>query len=79
MKEKNRLGRQISLYSLHTDLDSDKSKEIPKETIQGLQSFFSSLKNIHRRLLREGYAIIDGKLYSPKRELLYETKRDKNR
>ena len=45
---------------------------LPKETIKGLQGLGEILRKIHDRLINEGYSIIDGKLYSPKGELLYE-------
>ena len=47
---------------------------LPKETIKGLHGLGDILRKIHNRLINEGYSIIEGKLYSPSGELLYERK-----
>ena len=45
---------------------------LPIQTIKGLQGLGEILRKVHNRLITEGYSIIEGKLYSPQGELLYE-------
>ena len=78
MKEKTSLGRQITLYPLHEMSETEERASLPQETIEGLISLCKILRNIHNRLRSEGYAIINGSLYSPSGELLYERNQNNN-
>jgi hypothetical protein len=55
-----------------SSLKYENGQPLPKETIKGLQGLGDILRKIHNRLISEGYSIIEGKLYSPNGELLYE-------
>lgn len=57
-----------------SSLKYENGQPLPKETIKSLQGLGDILRKIHNRLISEGYSIIDGKLYSPNGELLYEKK-----
>lgn len=53
--------------------------QLPKETVNSLADLCEILKGIRHRLLSEGYAIIDGKFYSPQGKLVYERRNYKGK
>lgn len=76
---KERLRKEITLCMvaddsarLATDEKEIVSSQLPQETIDALAGLAAILKDIRRRLLSEGYVIIDGRFYSPEGKLVYE-------
>lgn len=82
MKDRRRfhaIQRQYGMVSIaKTDRDMMlgycPTQPLPIKTIEKLRELGEVLRKIHTRLEREGYVIIENKLYSPTGELLYENK-----
>lgn len=71
-KEKIILISPVETTGDNSCLKYEHGQPLPKETIKGLQGLGEILGRVHNRLIAEGYSIMEGKLYSPKGELLYE-------
>lgn len=80
MRLKSYKGKTIIISPVKTDYPSSygNNEPLPVETIKGLQGLGEILRRVHNRLITEGYCIIEGKLYSPQGELLYERNQTKH-
>jgi hypothetical protein len=83
MKEKLRYYQQTGSGGFTAPVQSqmepfnsgnNKSTLLSPETIQSFSQLTDVLRSIHHRLISEGYSILEGRLYSPEGELIYENK-----
>jgi len=57
--------------------ESPKGSHFSQQTIDGLIKLGYSLRQIHNRLISEGYSIIDGQLIAPDGSIKYESTTNK--